>query len=123
MRFLVVEDHSDTIESLCTYLTHIGHECVGVKDCAEAVDQAMKQLCDVVVVDFYIPGMDGVETAKRLRALPGYSDIPLVFASAAAGEDMDHIKSEAAALGRSVVLQKPYYPDALVAAAESMVRP
>jgi PAS domain S-box-containing protein len=84
-RVLVVEDNVDAAETLAELLEMWGHEVRVVHDGPAAVDTALEHRPDVVLLDIGLPGMDGYEVARRLRA--GRSAAPLVGAAAAAGSE------------------------------------
>jgi two-component system OmpR family response regulator len=61
----------------------------------------------IVLLDVMMPGMDGVETFKRLRMLPGLEDTPIVFVSAKVQSHQVHAYQ---ALGAAGVIPKPFDP-------------
>ena len=75
---LVVEDNADSREMLCAILARAGLMCHGAADGQEAlalVDQFNPQ---VVIMDVGLPGIDGLETARRIRANPRHEHIRLI---------------------------------------------
>jgi CheY-like chemotaxis protein len=77
-RVLIVDDNSDAAESLARLLEISGHDVVSVTSGADALAHAEEGLPDVVLLDIGMPGMDGYEVARRLRALPGSAEIKLI---------------------------------------------
>jgi CheY-like chemotaxis protein len=67
-RVLVVEDNDDVRESLCLLLSLSGYEVRKAADGAEGVRQALEWRPDAVVSDIGLPGLDGWELGRRLRA-------------------------------------------------------
>jgi CheY-like chemotaxis protein len=67
-RVLVVEDNDDVRESLCLLLSLCGYEVGKAADGAEGVRQALEWRPDAVVSDIGLPGLDGWEVGKRVRA-------------------------------------------------------
>jgi CheY-like chemotaxis protein len=77
-RIVVVEDHADARAALELVLQLEGHRVRGVADGQEAVDVILAEQPDVAFVDIGLPGMDGHEVARRLRAAPGGRDLVLI---------------------------------------------
>ncbi len=70
-RVLLVEDERDSREMLGLLLSSVGHEVRDAADGATGLDVAKNWSPDVIVVDLGLPGLDGYEVARRVRALPG----------------------------------------------------
>lgn len=78
-RILVAED-SDTIrEAIRRELTHAGFEVLTAADGTEALELARRETFDAISTDVMMPGMDGYELTRRLRADPRYADVPIVM--------------------------------------------
>jgi CheY-like chemotaxis protein len=77
-RILVVDDNVDAAESLALLLRLGGHEVRVACDGPGALAAAQAEPPEMVVLDLGMPGMDGFEVARRLRALPGSKDALLV---------------------------------------------
>jgi CheY-like chemotaxis protein len=71
IRILVVDDDRDNADSLARLVGILGHEAVAAYSGLEALAAAQEALPDLVFIDLAMPGMDGWETAKRLRELLG----------------------------------------------------
>lgn len=85
-----------------------GHEVIGVGTAREAVELALTEPFDVLLLDLMLPGsMDGFEVCARLRADPGTSSLPIVVISA-----LDDVASRARAetLGATAYYAKPFRP-------------
>jgi CheY-like chemotaxis protein len=70
-RILVVDDCPDTVATFSLLLRLWGHEVLGASDGQTALALAATKPPDAALVDLCMPGMDGVEVARRLRRLPG----------------------------------------------------
>lgn len=81
LRVLVVEDNVDMAESLATLLSTWGHEVHLAYDAASAIAMAARVRPEVVLSDLGLPGMDGYELARRLRAEPAFGKVVLVALS------------------------------------------
>jgi signal transduction histidine kinase/CheY-like chemotaxis protein len=68
---LVIEDNLDSRELLQDYLRSFGHRVHGAGDGLSGVDQALRRRPDVLVIDIGLPGIDGYEVARRVRAALG----------------------------------------------------
>ncbi|MBL8484427.1 MAG: response regulator, partial [Rhodocyclaceae bacterium] len=82
-------------------------------DSAVAMQRAAAQHYDVVIMDIHMPGVDGCETARRLRLMPGMARVPVIALSA---DLKDETRARARAAGMSAFLGKPCAPDALIEA-------
>jgi signal transduction histidine kinase/DNA-binding response OmpR family regulator len=95
LRVLVVDDNVDGAESLHTLLQLSGHEAQVAHNGPAALDMAASFAPQVVLLDIGLPGMDGYEVARRLRALPGGDRLVLVAATGY-GHSEDRRRSRAA---------------------------
>ncbi|MDB5098431.1 MAG: response regulator [Cyanobacteria bacterium RYN_339] len=83
---LVVEDEPYTLEIMATLLTSLGHRVVTAASGPAAIAIAEEHPgLDVALIDVRLPGFDGHEVARRLRALPAGAGAALVAISATAG--------------------------------------
>jgi PAS domain S-box-containing protein len=109
-RVLVVDDNVDAAATLQILLRSLGHETKVVHDGIEAVLLAAEFAPDIVLLDIGLPGLDGYEVARRLRAL--YPERPLrIIAITGWGQDADRVRSQEA--GVDVHLVKPVDPNTL----------
>jgi len=70
LRVLVVDDNDDSAQSMALWLRFRGHDVAVARDGAEALTEADRYQPEAVVLDLGLPGLDGVEVARRLRAGP-----------------------------------------------------
>jgi CheY-like chemotaxis protein len=107
-RLTYVEDEPD-IRSIAEFaLKEIGGYEIDV--CAngpEALDRTPNFNPDLIILDVMMPGMDGIETFKRLRAIPKLAETPIIFMTAKA---MKHETDRYRALGAADVIPKPFDP-------------
>jgi PAS domain S-box-containing protein len=108
-RVLVVDDNQDAANSMARVLEFFGHEVYCAYD-GPALAAAAERLPDVVVLDIGLPGMDGYEVARRLRADARFARIPLI-AVTGYGQEEDRARSRDA--GFDEHLAKPADPDVL----------
>jgi DNA-binding response OmpR family regulator len=84
-----------------------GHEVLGVRSGAEAIEHALREPYDVLLLDLMLPGMDGFEVCQRLRAEPTTSTLPIVVISAL---DDQESRERAMSLGATAYYSKPFRP-------------
>jgi len=77
-KVLVVDDNVDAVTSLATLLTLSGHRVVSAHNGRDALRQAADDPPDTILLDLGLPGMDGYEVARRLRALPALASTRLI---------------------------------------------
>jgi CheY-like chemotaxis protein len=110
LQILVVDDHRDTADSLAVLLQLYGHEAHVAYDGPSAVQWAQVRPPDAVILDLALPGMDGYETARRLRQLSVGCN-PLLIAVTGHGRDADRLRSQAEGFDRHFI--KPADPEFL----------
>jgi signal transduction histidine kinase len=103
-RILVVDDNEDAAEALATLLSLAGHQTRTAADGPSALDVARAFSPEVVFLDIGLPGMDGYEVARQMRADPALSHATLV-ALTGWGSEADRRRTEEA--GFDVRLTKP----------------
>jgi len=111
-RVLVVDDNHDAAEAAAVLLSLAGHEVKAVGDAQEAMACAPVFAPDVVVLDIGLPGMDGYELARRLRAMP-QTNASLIVALTGYGQRGDRDRAREAGFDHH--LTKPAGPDDLLA--------
>lgn len=82
-RILVVDDQESNLRLLGGMLSQLGYEIVAVTDGEQAIERLTERVADLVLLDVLMPGLDGFEVCRRIRARPELGDIPIVFLSAA----------------------------------------
>ncbi len=80
-RVLVIEDNDDNREILKQQLKYLGYEVIEASDGPEGLTQAQQENPDIIIVDIMMPGVDGREVARKLRAEPKTKDIPILAAT------------------------------------------
>lgn len=81
-RVLLVEDHPASLELMSYLLRAFGHRVLTATTGEGGVDAARREQPDLVVCDVQLPGIDGLEVARRLKTDPTLARIPLVAVSA-----------------------------------------
>jgi len=108
---LIADDRSVNRELLVTLLHHAGHEALEAADGVEALEHALRRRPDAMIVDVAMPRLDGVSLARAVRALPGLSEVPVIFCTGSSGEQDAVI---AGSIERAAVLVKPNEPEAIL---------
>jgi CheY-like chemotaxis protein len=110
MRVLYVEDNDPNFQLVRKILGFDGIVVVHAQDGLEALDVARKETPDLVLMDLGLPGMDGYETARKLRELPGLAKVPVAALTASVREvDREKAKAE----GFAGFIEKPFRMDKL----------
>ncbi|MEX5744056.1 ATP-binding protein [Massilia sp. X63] len=110
LKILVVDDNVDAAETLGLLLAACGHEVVVEHEPVRALERARSVAPDVCLLDIGLPGMDGRELARRLRAQPETAAAVLV---AVTGYGQQQDRDQAFAAGFQHHLVKPVDIDAL----------
>jgi len=79
---LIVDDTPANISVLVDALADTGHQLLVAEDGEEALEQTLHALPDLILLDVMMPGIDGYETCRRLKARPETRDIPVIFMTA-----------------------------------------
>ena len=106
---LLVEDHADAREALQALLELEGYEVVTAAEGLAALDIARSKHPDIALIDIGLPGLDGYEVARRLRAAEGPQ--PILIALTGYSQPQDRRDAEAA--GFDAHLVKPVDTDDL----------
>lgn len=116
-RILVAEDNAAISDVVTTALEYQGHGVVHVADGFEALSSALAHPAHLIVLDVMLPGIDGLEVCRRLRATG--SPTPILFLTALA-EPEDRIRGFAT--GGDDYLTKPFTVDELVFRVAAILR-
>ncbi len=115
-RILVIDDDRELCSLLEEYLAEEGFEVEKVHDGQEGVEWACSRPYDLVVLDVMLPGLNGFEALRRIRAA---SSLPVVMLTAR-GEEVDRIVG--LEMGADDYLPKPFNPRELVARIRAVQR-
>jgi len=115
---LVVDDYQDAREMYAEYLQFSGFRVAEARNGNEAVDQAFALKPDLILMDLSLPGMDGWEATRRLKADDRTKHIPIV---ALTGHALAGASEGAKKAGCDSFVTKPCLPDDLVVEVRRML--
>lgn len=119
LNILVVEDEDAIREMLEMVLDQAGFHV----DTAASAEQGLQLLSecrvDLILLDWMLPGISGVELARRLKKEPGFKDLPIILLTAR-GEEEDKIRG--LEIGADDYVTKPFSPKELVARIKAVMR-
>lgn len=116
MKILVIEDEKNLSRFIELELVSINHEVVVKRDGLEGYNTALEEDFDIIILDWMLPGMSGIEI---LEGLKNTKDVPVIMITA-----KDHVDDEVKALnmGADDFLKKPFDNDQLIARINSVLR-
>ena len=111
-RILVVEDQEDNRRIVHDLLTSVGYEIVEAVTGEEGVRMAETQAPDLILMDIQLPGIDGYEATRRIKANAALRQIPIIAITsyALSGDDVKAFEA-----GCDAYVSKPFSPRALLA--------
>ena len=115
---LVVDDYEDAREMYAECFLGEGYRVAMARDGKEAVAVATSLLPDLVLMDLSLPGMDGWEATRQIKADPRTSHIPVV---ALTGHAMSSAAAGALAAGCDAFVVKPCLPDKVLVEVKRML--
>ena len=119
-RVLLVDDHTINRQVAQGALERAGYRVDAVASGEEALDRMAHATYDIVFMDLRMPGMDGIELAKCIRAMPEMGELPLIAITA---DTMPQTRADCLAAGMNDFIAKPFRRDDLVNAAARWLRP
>ena len=115
-RIVVVDDDPTVADVVGRYLVRDGHTVECVRDGPEALRRVAEEPADLVILDLMLPGMDGLEVCRRLRAT---GPVPVVMLTALGGETDRLVGFET---GADDYVTKPFSPRELAMRVRSVLR-
>src|SRR3989441_1238006 len=116
---LVVEDEPDIRALIVHHLTQDACRCRPAADGTEALPRLRAAAPDLIVLDLMLPGIDGLEVTRRVRAEPAWAAVPIIMLTAKADEVDRVVGLE---LGADDYVAKPFSPKELVARVRAVLR-
>jgi DNA-binding response OmpR family regulator len=116
----MIEDDARLAQMVCEYLGQSGFEVAHAGDGESGLEQLPLLQPELVILDLMMPGIDGLEVCRRIRALPGDLARTPVLMLTAKGDPMDRIIG--LELGADDYLPKPFEPRELLARIRAVLR-
>lgn len=116
---LVVEDEDAIRGMLSMVLEQAGFTVTAVSDTEKAQKILQDHLPDLILLDWMLPGISGVEWARRLKKEPIYRELPIILLTAR-GEEEDKVRG--LEIGADDYMTKPFSPKELVARIRAVMR-
>jgi two-component system chemotaxis response regulator CheY len=110
-RILVVDDSTTMRQMVSFTLTDAGHAVTEAPDGTKALAEAKAKKFDLVITDVNMPGMNGLDLVKSLRALEEFKFTPILVLTTEAGQD---VKSRGREVGATGWIVKPFSPEVLI---------
>ncbi|MBI1386830.1 MAG: response regulator [bacterium] len=112
----IVEDEEELRENLCDFLEFKGYEVLCFDSGDAAVAGCGDWKADLALLDYLMPGLNGIEVMKRLKEV--HPDMPIVFLTASS---QGMVKESARLKGAEAVILKPYSPNELIETIERIL--
>ena len=110
-KILVIEDNDKNRYLVSFILKGSGYEVVEAITGEEGIETAVREYPDLILMDIQLPGIDGYETTRRIRALPAGAKIPIIALTSYA---MTGDRERALAAGCTGYVEKPINPDTII---------
>jgi two-component system alkaline phosphatase synthesis response regulator PhoP len=117
-KILIAEDERDIRDLVSFTLQFAGYQVVAAADGQEAVELAIREQPDMILMDVRMPRLSGYEACKRIKAEPSLVDVPVVFLSAKGQDSEIRLGLEA---GAQEYVVKPFAPAELVEKVKSLL--
>lgn len=118
-QILVVEDEPAIQTLIAANLVRAGHEVITVGDAEEATRRLSAALPDMILLDWMLPGMSGLDLARRLRSDTRTRGVPIIMLTAR-GDEADKVKG--LETGADDYVTKPFSPRELLARIQAVLR-
>ncbi|MEM6765917.1 MAG: response regulator transcription factor [Bacteroidota bacterium] len=118
-KILIVDDEEDILDLLEYNLEQEGYQVLKALDGEKAIDLAVREKPDMILLDIMMPKLDGIETCRRIRGLPDMDRIYIVFLTARSEEYSELAGFEA---GADDYISKPIKPRVLVSRIRAIMR-
>ena len=117
-KILIIEDDPVALRFAQYTLEQEGYQVLSAPNGLEGLKKAQEEAPGLIILDVMLPGMDGFQVCRRLRATDSTADIPILMVSAKARESD---RGTGPKLGADEYLTKPVSPSELVASVERLL--
>jgi len=119
LNILVVEDEEAIRDMLVLALEQAGLTVMAVATAEQALQTLAESMTDLLLLDWMLPGISGIELARRLKNDASYKELPIILLTAR-GEEEDKIRG--LEIGADDYVTKPFSPKELVARIKAVMR-
>lgn len=118
-KVLIVEDNELNMKLFRDLLEAHGYQTIESRDGVEALKVARDERPDLILMDIQLPGLDGYEATRRIKANPALRSIPIIAVTsyALSGDEVKALQA-----GCDAYVTKPYSPRALLAKIREYLR-
>ena len=117
-RILIVDDETHILQVLSLKLRNAGYEVIAANDGEEGLELAINKIPDLVITDFQMPYMTGLEMCKGLASFESTEQIPVLMLTAR-GYSLDD--SDLADVNIKVVIHKPFSPRSILETVQQLL--
>jgi CheY-like chemotaxis protein len=114
-RVLLVDDEPELLEAWSFALQYVGYEVQCARNGREALDQIRQSVPDLLITDLMMPGMNGEDLSRAVRANPEWANVPILLHSSA------HIAESDGSAPWSAFLRKPARMDVFLATVSRLI--
>lgn len=107
-KILVVEDHPDSRDVLVYMLRHMNYEVIEAETGEQALKKAAAETPDLIIMDLWLPGINGIQATVKLKENPKTAHIPVIAYTASEHQDCREVALKA---GMVEFLMKPTHPN------------
>ncbi len=118
-KILLVDDEPDILEFLSYNLKKEGYNVFTANNGKEAVTIAKKENPHLIILDVMMPDMDGIETCREIREIPGLKDVMIAFLTA---RSEDYSQIAGFDVGADDYINKPIKPRVLISRIKALLR-
>lgn len=118
-RIMTIDDSPSLRQMVALTLESAGYEVVEASDGRDALAKLKGRSFNLFLTDLNMPGLDGIELTRKLRAMPEYKFVPIVLLTT---ESQQEKKMQGKAAGATGWIVKPFQPQDLLATVKKVMR-
>jgi two-component system KDP operon response regulator KdpE len=119
-KILIIEDHAQMRAMLALTLRYMDYEPLEAEDGSAGIEKSVTEHPDLVLLDLGLPGISGLDTAKRIKDNPETGGIPIIAFTA---WDQKEFETKTQEAGMAAYLQKPVSLTEIVGVIEMLTGP
>ena len=118
-KILIVEDNRNNMYLISYILKNKGYQIIEADTGEKGVELTIKEKPDLILMDIQLPGMDGLETTKKIRSSQADGKIPIIALTSYA---MTGDREKALQAGCTGYIEKPINPDTILSEIEKYLK-